>query len=220
MAAIVFGGNYSGWPVYKILPKNQFGFEYSKIIPKAGFVWPFLWKRRNWLPLFCPLFHLRSAQWNCFPISAPSTTLPPLPLLCGQNTKFGRINCSLSHLHAYNVCTRPGKRGNNAGRNPVHFNFYFSFTGGSSIEGGRWGRYKQFHIQRGMGPNRWLIIQAIHYIHLKVRPENVNAVNQLYNCVKLPAVVVQVYQPLKCSLAKSHSRQGRNDICGIKSRWK
>ena len=49
-------------------------------------------------------------------------------------------------------------------------------------------------------------------------PENVNAVNQLYNCVKLPAVVVQVYQPLKCSLAKSHSRQGRNDICGIKSK--
>lgn len=36
MAAIVFGGNYSGWPVHKILPKNQFGFEYSKIIPKAG----------------------------------------------------------------------------------------------------------------------------------------------------------------------------------------
>ena len=143
---------------------------------------------------------------------------PPLPLLCGQNTKFGRINCSLSHLHAYNVCTRPGKRGNNAGRNPVHFNFYFSFTGGSSIEGGRWGRYKQFHIQRGMGPNRWLIIHAIDHIHIKVMPENVNAVNQLYNCVKLPAVVVQVYQPLKCSLAKSHSRQGRNDICGIKSR--
>ena len=98
------------------------------------------------------------------------------------------------------------------------FIFTFTFTGGSSIEGERWGRYKQFHIQRGMGPDRWLIIHAIHYIHIKVMPENANAVNQLYNCVKLPAVIVQVYQPLKCSLAKSHSRQGRNDICGIKSK--
>ena len=89
------------------------------------------------------------------------------------------------------------------------FIFTFTFTGGSSIEGGRWGRYKQLHIQRRMGPNRWLIIHAIHYIHIKVMPENANAVNQLYNCVKLPAVIVQVYQPLKCSLAKSHSRQGR-----------
>ena len=46
-----------------------------------------------------------------------------LPLVLGQNTKFGRINCSLSHLHAYNVCTVPGKRGNDAERNPVDFHF-------------------------------------------------------------------------------------------------
>ena len=126
MAAVVFGGhptgNYSGWLVSKIVPKNQFGFEYSKIIPKGRYVWPFLWKRRNWLPFFCPLLHLRRAQWNCFPISAPS----PSPLLCGQNTKFGRINCSLSHLHAYNVCTRPGKRGNNAAEE-TQFTLTFTF---------------------------------------------------------------------------------------------
>ena len=72
------------------------------------------------------LFSVHSFTWGALnEIVFLYRPLPPPLLLCGQNTKFGRINCSLSHLQAYNVCTVPGKRGNDAKGTQLTFTFTF-----------------------------------------------------------------------------------------------
>ena len=74
-------------------------------------------------------------------------------LLCGQNTKFGRINCSLSQSHTYNVqtCQEKGE----ITPKKSWSNFFTSLLGRSSTERGDGRGYKHFHIKRRMGPYRW-----------------------------------------------------------------